>query len=84
MKNALIISAIFHAAAVLLLVYTGLIAELGWIYFAGVCITAGLLFYEHLIVSPTNLKNVTIASYSINQIVSTILLVFSSADILIK
>ena len=83
-KNALIISFIFHAVAVLLLVYTGLIAALGRTYFAGICIAAGLLLYEHLIVSPTNLKNVTIASYSINQIVSIVLLIFSGADILIK
>jgi 4-hydroxybenzoate polyprenyltransferase len=83
-RNALIISALFHVAAVLLLVYAGTLARLGWIYFSGVCIAAVLLLYEHAIVSPTNLKNVTIASYSVNQVVSTVLLVFSSADILIK
>jgi 4-hydroxybenzoate polyprenyltransferase len=83
-RNALIISAVFHAIAVLLLVYAGILAGLGWIYFSGVCIAAVLLLYEHAIVSPTNLKNVTIASYSVNQVVSTVLLVFSSADILIK
>jgi len=32
-------------------------------------------------VSPTNLTNVNIASYGINQIVSIVFLVFSSADI---
>jgi len=83
-RNALIISAVFHAIAVLLLVYAGILAGLGWIYFFGVCIAAVLLLYEHAIVSPTNLKNVTIASYSVNQVVSTVLLVFSSVDILIK
>ena len=83
-KNALIISAAFHLAAVALLFYTGFLAGLGWIYFTGAGLVAALLVYEHAIVSPTNLKNVTIASYSVNQLVSMIFLLFSGADVLIK
>lgn len=83
-KNALIVSAVFHIAAAGLLVFTGILAELGLIYYIGVSFITGLLVYEHVIVSPTNLKNVTIASYSINQIVSTVFLIFSGADILIS
>jgi len=80
-RKGLIISALFHAAAVLLLIYVGTLTSMGWVYIAGVAVVSGLLLYEHLIVSPTNLKNVTIASYSINQIVSVMLLVFSAVDI---
>ena len=80
-KNALIVSTVFHAAALLLLFYVKLIAGLGWIYMIGLVSAALLLLYEHLIVSPSNLRNVTIASYSVNQIVSTVLLVFTTADI---
>jgi 4-hydroxybenzoate polyprenyltransferase len=83
-KNALVISAVFHLAAAALLIYTGVLAGLGLIYYIGVGIITALLIYEHVIVSPTNLKNVTIASYSINQIVSTVFLLFSGVDILIK
>jgi len=83
-KIALIVSAVFHIAAAGLLVFTGILAELGLIYYIGVSLITGLLVYEHVIVSPTNLKNVTIASYSINQIVSTVFLIFSGADILIS
>lgn len=83
-RNALVISAAFHGIAVLLLVYVGLASGFGRIYFTGLFLTTGLLLYEHLIVSPGNLKNVTIASYSINQIVSMVLLVFTGVDILIK
>lgn len=82
-KNALITSSVFHGVAALLLVCVGLISNLGWLYYTGVAIGACLLLYEHSIVSPTNLKNVTIASYSINQIVSTVLLLFSTLDIFI-
>lgn len=83
-RNALIISAVFHLAAAALLVVTGILAGLGLIYYLGVGMITALLVYEHVIVSPTNLKNVTIASYSINQIVSTIFLLLAGADILIK
>ncbi len=83
-KAALGISSMFHLVAVALLVYTGMLAGLGLLYDIGVGLIAMLLVYEHVIVSPTNLKNVTIASYSVNQIVSTIFLLFSGADILIK
>lgn len=80
-KKALGISAVFHAVTMLLLFYVKVLAGLGWLYGAGLLLTAGLLFYEHVIVSPDNLKNVTIASYSINQIVSMVILVFTAADI---
>ncbi len=83
-RTALGISSVFHLVAAGLLVYAGILAGLGLIYYIGVGLIAALLVYEHAIVSPTNLKNVTIASYSINQIVSTIFLLFSGADILIK
>ena len=83
-KNALIISAAFHLAAAALLIYTGILTGLGLIYYIGVGIITALLVYEHALVSPTNLKNVTIASYSINQIVSTLFLLFAGADILMK
>lgn len=80
-RRALIISAAFHAVTLLLLVYVKALAGMGWLYAAGILITACLLVYEHVIVSPGNLKNVTIASYSINQIVSMVVLVFTAADI---
>lgn len=83
-RSALVISSAFHLAAAALLVYAGILAGLGLLYYVGVGLIAALLVYEHAIVSPANLKNVTIASYSVNQIVSTIFLLFSGADILIK
>lgn len=82
-KKALIISAIFHGFAVILLFYLHTLANMGKFYLAGVIITSVLLMYEHLLVSPNNLRNVTIASYSINQIVSVTMLVFAVIDVLV-
>lgn len=80
-ENALIISSLFHAAAVTILIYIYFIAHMSWLFLIGIAIVAILLVIEHIMVSPTNLTNVNIASYGINQIVSIVFLVFSVADI---
>lgn len=82
-RNALIISTLFHAAAVVILIYVYFIANMSWLYLIGLLIIMALLYKEHRIVSPNNLKDVNIASYSINQLVSIAFLVFSVADIFI-
>jgi 4-hydroxybenzoate polyprenyltransferase len=82
-KNALIISTLFHAAAVVILIYVYFIANMSWLYLIGLLIIMALLYKEHRIVSPNNLKDVNIASYSINQLVSIAFLIFSVADIFI-
>lgn len=79
-KNALLISTGFHIIAVILLVYLYFIMNLSWVYLIGIAIVAVLLFVEHYMVQPNNLVNVKIASYSINQIVSVVLLIFTTLD----
>lgn len=80
-KNALMISKLFHLAAIVILVYVYFIAHMSFIYLAGLIIIAALLYKEHTMVSPDSLTNVNIASYGINQIVSIVFLIFSTADI---
>jgi 4-hydroxybenzoate polyprenyltransferase len=67
-----------------LLAAVGLLTHpLGWIFGVGVCAIAVLFVVEHRLVSPDNLSNVKIASYSINQIVSIVLLVAGVLDALL-
>lgn len=82
-KNALMISSMFHIAAVVMLIYIYFIANMSLVYLIGLTIIAGLLYKEHTMVSVDNLTNVNIASYNINQLVSIVFLVFSVTDILI-
>lgn len=83
-KNALFISMFFHFTTIICLVMIGILApELGVIYYTGLIIIAGLFVTEYRIVSPTNLTKVNIASYSINQIVSIVLLTTGVLDALI-
>lgn len=79
--GALLIAKLFHIVTLLCLLVIGiLVPQFGIIYYLGLFIIAGLFIAEYKIVSPTNLTNVNIASYSINQIVSIVLLIFGLAD----
>lgn len=80
-KKALLIAMLFHIITLFCLVIIGLLSpQLGVIYYIGVAIIACLFVTEYRMVSPTNLTNVNIASYSINQLVSVVLLVFGLMD----
>ncbi len=80
-KNALRIAMVFHIITLLCLILLGvLVPQFGVIYFIGVAVIAVLFVAEYRMVSPTNLTNVNIASYSVNQLVSLTLLVFGLLD----
>lgn len=80
-KNALRISMLFHIMTILCLIVIGLLsAELSIIYMIGVAIIAGLFVFEYRLVSPSNLTRVNIASYSVNQLVSVVLLLIALLD----
>jgi len=83
-KNALLIAMTFHIITLICLIVIGILStELSIIYYIGISLIALLFLAEYKIVSPKNLTNVNIASYSINQIVSIVLLVFGLLDTLI-
>lgn len=83
-ERALHISTFFHVTAIIGLIAVGIFSNmLGIVYFIGLGIMSGLLITEHRMVSPANLKNVNIASYNINQIISITFLIFSTLDIFI-
>lgn len=83
-KNALRIAAAFHTVTLVLLAAAGLLSQqLGVIYFIGLAIISILFVIEHRLVSPDNLANVNVASYSINQLVSIVFLLCGVIDSLI-
>lgn len=83
-KNGLLISRAFHILALLFLIVVGLLSkELGIIYYIGLLIISILFIVQHKLVSPDNLKNVKIASYNVNQVISIVFLIFGLVDALI-
>ena len=82
--RALIVSTLFHAATVLLLLATALWTDSGIIAYAGIATVAGILFWEHRIVKPGDLSRVNVAFFSLNGYVSILLLLTFATDILLK
>jgi 4-hydroxybenzoate polyprenyltransferase len=83
-KNALHIAAAFHAMALVFLMFVGILSpQLDIIYYIGLSIISILFIIEHRLVSPDNLTNVKVASYSINQLVSIVFLICGVIDALV-
>jgi len=70
----------FHALMLifLLLVLPG--SGLGWIYFTGVLVVAGLLLYEHSLVRPDDLSRLDAAFFNMNGYISVTIFVFALID----
>lgn len=81
LRQALIISRIFHFIMIVFLISLYFIMSMSYVYLTGIFISAILLIVEHCIVSPKNEKKMKFASYSINQIVSPLILFFTVIDI---
>jgi 4-hydroxybenzoate polyprenyltransferase len=65
----------------LLLVLPG--SGLGWIYFVGVIVVSGLLFYEHRLVKPDDLSKLDAAFFNMNGYISVTIFVFTLIDALV-
>jgi 4-hydroxybenzoate polyprenyltransferase len=55
---------------------------LGPLSLLGIAVVAALLFYEHLIVSPGDLRRMNAAFFTMNGLISVVFFVFVAADIL--
>jgi len=72
-----------HAVAVVALVAVGFFYSFGWIYWVGMTIVSGLLIYEHVIVSPTDLSRVNVAFFNVNSYVAAVAFLATTAALFI-
>jgi 4-hydroxybenzoate polyprenyltransferase len=80
-KTALRIAYISHGLMIVLLfVLLQFVSELGVLYSGGVFIVAGLLIYEHSLVSPDDLSEINMAFFNVNGVISMGLMIFVIAD----
>jgi 4-hydroxybenzoate polyprenyltransferase len=73
-----------HAAMLGLLVWVAVLFHLGPIAGVGIAAVAGLLLWEHLIVSPRDLTRMNAAFFMMNGVIAVIFFVFVAADLLIR
>jgi 4-hydroxybenzoate polyprenyltransferase len=81
---ALTLTRIFHLLSVILLIATGIVSELGTIYFIGVAVVAVLLAYENSIVSAKDLSRIGTAFMTMNGIISVVYIAFLTVDLLVS
>jgi 4-hydroxybenzoate polyprenyltransferase len=65
----------FHALAFLLFIFTGIISKLNFYYYLGIVLTAGALFYQHLVVNPKDLSRIQLSFFTMNGLISLTLFV---------
>jgi len=70
--NALKLSVLLHIIATVLVIVAGVLAGYGYFYWEGALVFIGMLYYQHSLVSPTNLTKVNIAFMTANGIASVI------------
>jgi 4-hydroxybenzoate polyprenyltransferase len=71
-----------HGLMLLTLVALVLLFGLGPLAVTGIGVTAALLLYEHSIVSPSDLRRLNAAFFTLNGIISVLFFLFVAADVL--
>lgn len=74
-EKAFKLAVFFHALAFLLFVLTGIISKLNFYYYLGIGLTAGALFYQHIVVNPKDLSRIQLSFFAMNGLISLTLFV---------
>ncbi|MEI7981007.1 MAG: UbiA-like polyprenyltransferase [Bacteroidota bacterium] len=80
-RSALILSALFHLVAVILVVLAGFYGSFHLLYWLGTLLFTTILFYEHIIVNPRDISRVNLAFATLNGMASVIFACFVIADL---
>jgi len=78
--RALRVSRLMHLVMLGLLALVGTLVGLHLLYFVGVAVVAGLICYEHSLVSPDDLSRVNLAFFTLNGWISVSLFAFVVLD----
>jgi 4-hydroxybenzoate polyprenyltransferase len=81
--QAILVAKLLHGAAIVALLAFGYGAALGWPYYLGVGIGAGLIAWEHSLVKPGDLSRLNAAFFTANGIVSIVVFLGALVDRLI-
>jgi len=84
LRNALILSKIFHAITIFFIIYAGATSSFGIIYWFGAGFFILLLIYQHTLVRPNDLSKVNMAFATTNGIASIIFATFAIIDLLLQ
>jgi 4-hydroxybenzoate polyprenyltransferase len=80
-RGAFLGARVMHVITVVLLARVGIGLDLGVWYWLGVAAVAGLLAFEHALVSPNDLRRLNAAFFTMNGAISVVFLVFVLAEV---
>lgn len=80
-SKALRVSEILHLASACCVIIAGIIGKFGFLYWGGVIVFIGMLFYQHSLVKPNDLRRVNLAFMTANGIASVVFAAFVIADL---
>jgi 4-hydroxybenzoate polyprenyltransferase len=73
-----------HLLMIGLLLWLGRLFELGAYAWVGIALVAALLLYEHLLVSPRDLRRLNAAFFTMNGVIAVVFFAFIAADLLLR
>jgi 4-hydroxybenzoate polyprenyltransferase len=73
-----------HIGMLMLLCWLVVLFGLGKIAMLGVAVVAALLLYEHLIISPGDMRRMNAAFFTLNGVISVVFFGFVAADVLMR
>ncbi|MGO9614618.1 MAG: UbiA-like polyprenyltransferase [Dissulfurispiraceae bacterium] len=76
-RRAISLSRLFHFLTWTMLVITGVIFHLNFLYWSGMVVVAGLLVYEHALVKPNDLRKLNLAFFNMNGYISVTVFAFT-------
>jgi len=82
--RAISASRLLHGAAATAIVAYGIAAGFGAWYFSGAALAAGLLIWEHRLVKPYDYSRLDAAFFSMNGIISWVVMVGAVADVVLR
>jgi 4-hydroxybenzoate polyprenyltransferase len=80
-KNSLKLSSVLHILVVITLVLFMHFTSLNYVYLGGVVFVGIMLIYEHSLIKPHDLSKINLAFFTVNGIISMILMVTTIVDI---
>ena len=82
--KALRVSELLHLFSLVCVIIVGIYGHFSWLYWCGVIVFGGMLFYQHSIVKPNDLRKVNLAFMTANGIASVIFAIFVLMDLFIN
>jgi len=83
-RRAFWLARVLHVLTLAGLVAFGVLFGFAWLYWIGVAAAAGLLLWQHSIVSPEDISRIDAAFFTANGALSIVLFLFGAADLMLR